>query len=445
VFGRPPGGRIDLKRLGRRGFRIDGARAGDRAGLSVAGVGDMNRDGLADVAVSALDADVTGRRDAGAAYVVFGKRGRRPVDLRELGRAGFRIVPGPPRSFVGEVAAAGDVNGDRRPDLVVGAELPVPRGRAAAAARRSAAGPAAPPRRPAATFAAPPRRSGWAWVVFGKRDSRTVDLARLGRRGLLIHGPAERSETKAVAGAGDFNGDRLADIVIGAPRAAAGGRGGAGLAYVVFGRRRGGTIDLTARRARALRLEGAGTRDATGSAVAGGRDVNGDRRPDVIVGASGADTRGRRESGAAYVVLGRRGRGRIALGRLGERGFRVDGERSGDRAGDAVGVSRDMNGDGLGDLLVGASRADANGLRDSGSAYAVFGRAGGSAVDLRELGDTGFRVDGGAQDDSAGIAVSGLGDLDGDRLGDVLIGAFGTTSFGRTGSGAAYLVLGRAR
>jgi glycosylphosphatidylinositol phospholipase D len=53
-------------------------------------------------------------------------------------------------------------------------------------------------------------------------------------------------------------------------------------------------------------------------------------------------------------------------------------------------------------------------------------------------------VDGGSREDSAGIAVASLGDLDGDSLGDLLVGAFGTTSFGRTSSGAAYVVLGRA-
>jgi hypothetical protein len=163
-------------------------------------------------------------------------------------------------------------------------------------------------------------------------------------------------------------------------------------------------------------------------------DVNGDRRADVIVGASGFDARGRRDSGAAYVVLGRRRTGRVALERLGSGGFRIDGGHSRDRAGDAVGITPDLNGDGRGDLLVGASRADAGGLRDAGSAYAVFGKTGSGGIDLRALGDAGFSVDGGAEDDSAGIAVSGLGDLNADGLGDLLVGAFGTTSFGRTSS-----------
>jgi FG-GAP repeat len=417
VFGRRGGGRVDLKRLGRRGFRIDGAERGDHAGLSVAGVGDMNRDGLADVAVAALDANASGRRDSGAAYVVFGKRGSRGVDLAKLGRRGFRVVPGPKESYVGELAAAGDVNGDRRADLVIGAELE----------------------------GGGSRRSGWAWVVFGKRGTDTVNLNRLGRNGLLIEGPAERVETKAVGGAGDFNRDGRADVIVGAPRADVGGREGAGLAYVVLGRRRGGTIDLTERGARALRLEGAGTRHSTGAGVSGGRDLNGDRRSDVVVGAPGASPRGRRQSGSAYVVFGRRRPGRLELGELGSAGFRIDGARPGDRAGDAVGLSADTSGDRLADVLVGASRADAGGLRDAGSAYLVFGKATSGGIDTRELaaGD-GLSFDGGAADDSAGVSLAGAGDVNGDRLGDVLIGAFGTTSFGRESSGAAYLFLGRA-
>ena len=417
VFGRRDGGRVDLRDLGGQGFRVDGARRGDHLGLSVAGVGDMNRDGLDDIAVSALDADASGRRNSGAAYVVFGRRGSSSVDLKELGRRGFRIVPGPEEAFVGELAAAGNVGGDGRPDLVIGAERP-----------GSASG-----------------RSGWAWVVFGRRGTDPVNLERLGRRGLLIEGPAERVETKAVAGAGDFNRDGRSDVIVGAPRADAGGREGAGLAYVVFGRRRGGTIDLMKRGARALRLDGGGARHSTGAGVAGDRDLNGDRRADVVVGAPGASPRGRRQSGTAYVVFGRRRPGRIELGDLGLAGFRIDGARARDRTGDAVGLSRDTDGDGLADVLVGASRADAGGLRDAGSAYLVFGKATSGGIDTRALTGAGLSFDGGDEDDSAGVSLAGAGDVNGDRLGDLLVGAFGTTSFGRESSGAAYLFLGRAR
>src|SRR5207253_40006 len=91
--------------VGGSGFRIDGAAAGDHAGVGLAPAGDVNSDGLADVLVGAPGVDVPGAspddpganrdnelaRGAGAAYVVFGKTDSNPVELATLGTGGYRI------------------------------------------------------------------------------------------------------------------------------------------------------------------------------------------------------------------------------------------------------------------------------------------------------------------------------------------------------------------
>src|SRR3954469_11134530 len=74
----------------------------------------------------------------------------------------------------------------------------------------------------------------------------------------------------------------------------------------------------------AMTVSGAHTHDRVGSAIANAGDVNGAGAPDMIVGEQSSGTA---RAGAAYVVFGRRGGGRVDLGRLGERGFRIDGAR----------------------------------------------------------------------------------------------------------------------
>lgn len=125
VFGGPGRGRLDVGRLGDRGVRILGAQDEDMTGSRVAGVGDVNGDGLSDVVVvgaraEAFDRQVPGSRVKtrieGAAYVVFGRRDPGTIDLRSPGSDGF-VIRG---VRDGDAASAGDFNGDGRPDLLVG-------------------------------------------------------------------------------------------------------------------------------------------------------------------------------------------------------------------------------------------------------------------------------------------------------------------------------------
>jgi Ca2+-binding RTX toxin-like protein len=134
----------------------------------------------------------------------------------------------------------------------------------------------------------------------------------------------------------------------------------------------------------------------------------------------------------------------INLGALnGTNGFTLSGVAAGDASGLRVSTAGDVNGDGVDDLLIGATGANPNSY-SSGASYVVFGGAGvgnGGNLDLSALdGTNGFRLSGAAAYDGSGRAVSSAGDVNGDGVDDLLIGAFGADGF----SGASYVVFGRA-
>jgi uncharacterized protein YaiE (UPF0345 family) len=413
-------GNVDL--LTQANVQLDGAAAGDEASI-VAGAGDVNGDGLADVIVGALLADNNGRGNSGSAYVVFGKTSIGTVDLANLnasGSDGFRI-DGAAGEAGFSVGGAGDVNGDGRADVIVGAPFAGNNGRGG---------------------------SGSAYVLFGKASTGTVDLAALnaaGSDGFRIDGAVTNDQAgTAVADAGDVNADGRADVIVGAPLADNNATS-SGSAYVLFGKTSTGTIDLAnlnAAGSDGFRIDGAATLDEAGTAVAGAGDVNADGRADVIVGAPFARNNARPSSGSAYVLFGKATTGTIDLANLnaaGSDGFRIDGAPGGEEAGTSVAGAGDVNADGRADVIVGASGGG------SGSAYVLFGEASMSTVDLANLnpaGSDGFRINGAAGGDQAGFRVAGTGDVNGDGRADVIVGALRAGNNARFSSGSAYVLYG---
>ncbi len=412
-------GQIDL--AVQAGAHFDGAGFLDGAGTSVAPAGDVNGDGRPDVIVGAPFRDGPGGFDAGAAYVIFGTSAPRTVDFANLGTAGFLIdgETGGDRAGI-SVASAGDVNGDGRADIIVGAN---------------------------GNDRTETNAEGAAYVVFGKATVDTVSLSALGDGGFKIQGAfAGDRAGNSVAGIGDVNDDGVPDVAVGALDAddnplevEPGDRENAGTVFIVHGKSTTTTVDLAAL-TNGYMIAGARVIDQeAGTSIAAIGDVNSDGRADVLVGAPGSDPLGRDGAGAAYVVYSPApSESLVDLEDLGAGGYVINGASAGDAVGTAVAGAGDLNGDGLPDLLVGAPAASPSGRSGAGIGYVVY--SGTTAVDLASPGGRAAAFTGGAAGDLAGSSFASPGDLNGDGVGDVMIGAPGASPAGRAGAGAAYLL-----
>ncbi len=412
-------GTIELSALnGVNGFRLNGIVSHDYTGRAVSEAGDVNGDGIDDLLIGADGSDVHGNR-TGQCYVVYGGStlpGTLEMSALDGSNGFFLNGIGTTDFACNGASGAGDVSGDGFDDLLIGGV-------------GNANGP----------------YSGRSYVVYGGSSlPATVELSTLdGTNGFRVNAVSAYDIASRVSGAGDVDGDGFDDILIGAANADPHGSE-SGQCYLVYGGvATPGTVELSALNGtNGFFLNGITTSDHAGR-VSGAGDVNGDGLDDIVIGANGADPRGG-GSGQSYVVYGGTAlAGAIELSALnGGNGFRLNGIATGDQSGDAVSGAGDVNGDSFDDILIGASQADPNG-GSSGQSYVVYGGpALPGTVELSALnGAGGFRVNGIAANQGAGLAVSGSGDVNTDTFDDILIGAPNASPNG-TFSGQGYMVYG---
>ncbi len=294
--------------------------------------------------------------------------------------------------------------------------------------------------------------AGKSYVIFG--SSTGLNLFNLGslngKNGFVINGESYGDDSGlSVSSAGDFNGDEIDDLIIGAPDAFLNGGRSVGKSYVVFGRSEGlpNSLNLSELNGEnGFVINGENERDFLGRSVSSAGDFNGDEIDDLIIGAFGADPDGETNAGKSYVVFGSTADlpRTLNLSTLnGENGFVINGENAGDHLGYSVSSAGDFNGDEVDDLILGAYGADPDGQSFAGKSYVVFGSDDENGLpnsfNLSSLnGENGFAIHGQNQDDFSGQSVSLAGDVNGDGLDDLIIGAFNSGA----GAGKSYVVFG---
>jgi hypothetical protein len=370
-------------------FKLAGQRSGDLLGTSVSANGDVNGDGIRDVAIGAggQDGPNGGIADnRGAAYVVLGSRDfSLNADLSTPDGnppPGVIAIYGPQSGGrMGIWIDEGDVDGDGLADIIIGSDQ-----------INSDAG----------------QHVGGAYIVFGSPNLPSViDLATppAGVRTARIVGAHQEDHWGAALQVGDINNDGIGDVIIGGSidrdsgsyvtptlrnghnffAASFGGqRPLCGEAYVIYGQRDWpATIDLRSPPQNATHVIGANQHDFLGSQLHSG-DVNGDGRTDLILGAllATAPDSNRGQTGAVYVVYGSATLSGATIdlanpSASGERVTSIYGEHVLDCAGDSV-RTYDINKDGLSDLFIGSPERtfDLNGeeREDAGVTELIYGQ-----------------------------------------------------------------------
>jgi len=444
-------------RYERHSTSVTGA-AGAHLGASVAGFGDVDADGYADFGFGAPDFD--------AIYVgiknglVIGVRGRAfgPVsgtfDVQQLGlfdqgRLGASVAP------------AGDVNGDGRADFLTGAP-------GAARAELTLGNPdwttnpfggmtyviGAPTFASVVATAGDWNDDGFSDVVVGAPNPQTsVPIGTIGRVYVFAGSGETVSRSPAttsfgqttlspgqplggfgfgLAFAGDINHDGFSDVIAGAPLwESEAGQDQEGRIFPYYGGPCApdcfplGEILVPGQR------EGNEAGAHLGVSVDGAGDVNGDGYADVIAGAP--DTTVNACTFPNFCFAAGAGRAHLYMGSASGLDFNAASifgplPQTNAHFGQSVSGAGDVNGDGFGDVIVGAPNA----FGDRGQAHLYLGSATG-------LGTFPSRTLAGAHAGAhLGIAVAGAGDVNADGYSDVVIGADG-----HNGTGAAFVYLGR--
>lgn len=410
---------------------LSSIQANSHLGESCASAGDVNGDGYSDVIIGIPGGDSNGT-DSGLVQLYRGSASG-TLQISHWGAAG----EGAAHYFGCSVSLAGDINGDGYPDVVIGAKgYDSNRGKVYIYAG-SVNGLLNSPSWTAigadgmqiqfgntVSTAGDINGDGYADILVGSCGNYPGGY--LAKASLFYGGPSWPSVpsdwtitesawngfSRSLATAGDVNGDGYSDIIIGSPCYNADSYQGMAELWLGGPRTASASWNMT--------LTGSVGNLYLGYSVASAGDVNGDGFGDVIVGAYGYVS----HSGRAYLYPG------SPTGLQTTSVWEVTPSYSYDEFGKSVASAGDVNGDGYSDIIIGAPKKGI--YDDTGGVYGYYGSATWPAT------TEDWFLEGETDDSLFGCAVASAGDVNGDGYGDILIGAYGYTS----NTGKAYIYLG---
>lgn len=392
----------------------------DRFGRRTA-FGDFNGDGFSDLVASATGEDSS----SGAVTVIYGSASGLVAGDNQTFRLGKDGVLGTPEdsAYFGWKLAVGDFNGDGKDDLAI------------AASDEDAGG---------------SPDSGAVHVLYGSGSGlTTVNNQRWCQGGGGLQGAAEPGDYFGMAmAAGDFNGDGWDDLAVGCPYENGNGTYNCGAVNVIYGSGSG----LSSTGNQFWHQDSPGIANAIngyeyfGWALAAG-DFNNDGKDDLAIGADSENVDGKNETGAVHVLYGSSNKGLRSTGSQfwtqNSEGI-ADACEARDRFGASLSVG-DFNGDGFGDLVIGALGESIDAKNLAGATHVLYGSAG----KLTSAGSQFWSQDvSGVAGASAGGDTFGsmllVGDFDGDGKDDIGIGVPFETIGGAAEAGAINVLYGAA-
>ncbi len=367
-------------------------------GAAVVPIGDLDGNGVAELAVGAPKDDDEGE-NRGAVWILFRDSSGQVMQHQKISSSAgnFEGRLDDLDHFGHALANIGDLDGDGLPELAVGA----------------------PGDDDGGSIIFPDPSVGAVWILYLRRDGRVRAQRKISALSGQFAGPLNELDRfgSSVTQMGDFNGDGVPDIAVGAP-----GDNNFGInagAFWLLTLNPDGSVTSQVKNPLGTSSSG------TGAALALIGDLNGDGVPDVATAGEKPDPQTGEPEGYAIVAF-------LAADGTVQADVQLQTPPGAtDDFGSSIAAIPDLDGDGFQELVIGAHKHDGGGM-DRGSVWIAFMLPAGFVKSYARIGsDTSLFNPSLSDGDALGIAVAGVGDDDGDGIPDLFVGAVGDDGLGQ--------------